>query len=67
MVKQPSRPRWRRTVRTSFASTSVSAFQKPTLANDDNANRTYKSIEVAAMKRLSDRWQFLGIRLAKDS
>jgi hypothetical protein len=35
------------------------AFQRPTLANDENADRSYKSIEIAAMKRMSHRWQML--------
>jgi hypothetical protein len=35
------------------------AFQKPTLINDPSANATYKSFELAATKRLANRWQFM--------
>jgi Carboxypeptidase regulatory-like domain len=33
--------------------------QVPTFVNDDNANGTWKSFEIAANKRLSNRWQML--------
>jgi outer membrane receptor protein involved in Fe transport len=36
-----------------------SAFQQPTLVNDPKADQTYKSIEVAASRRLVNRWQFM--------
>jgi hypothetical protein len=35
------------------------AFQQPMLINDRNSDQTYKSVEVAASKRLTDRWQFM--------
>lgn len=35
-------------------------FQRPTLYNDPAADRSYKSVEVAMSKRLSNNWQFRG-------
>ncbi len=35
------------------------AFQQPMLVSDHRADQTYKSIEVAASKRLSHRWQMM--------
>jgi hypothetical protein len=35
------------------------AFQQPELVNDPAANQTYKSFEIAASKRLYNRWQFM--------
>jgi hypothetical protein len=35
------------------------SFQQPMLINDPNANQTYKTLEVAATKRLSSRWQVM--------
>jgi len=35
------------------------AFERFTLTNDDNATQTYKSIDVAAFKRLSNKWQLM--------
>jgi hypothetical protein len=34
-------------------------FQQPTLVNDPKADQSYKTIELAASKRLSRRWQFM--------
>lgn len=34
-------------------------FQQPTLVNDPRADESYKSFELAASKRLADRWQFM--------
>jgi hypothetical protein len=39
------------------ASLKGTAFQRPTYINDANSDASYKSIEVAATKRLSNRWQ----------
>jgi hypothetical protein len=36
------------------------AFQQPWVVNDPGANQTYRSFEVAASKRFSDRWTFMG-------
>jgi len=33
-------------------------FQQPMVVNDSTANQTYKTIEGAAVRRLSNRWQF---------
>jgi hypothetical protein len=41
------------------AAIAGAAFQQPMLVNDPNAGQTYKSFEVAANKRLTDRWQFM--------
>jgi hypothetical protein len=35
-----------------------SAFSQTMLINDPDANQSFKSFELAAMKRLSNRWQF---------
>jgi carboxypeptidase family protein/TonB-dependent receptor-like protein len=35
------------------------AFQAPEIVNDSKANQTYRTIEIAASKRLSNNWQFL--------
>lgn len=35
------------------------AFQAPTVVNDPKANQTYRTIEVALAKRLSNNWQFM--------
>lgn len=35
------------------------AFQQPMLVNDPRADESYKSFELAASKRLADRWQFM--------
>ncbi|MBI2835510.1 MAG: TonB-dependent receptor [Acidobacteria bacterium] len=35
------------------------AFQAPMIVNDPKANQTYRTIEVAVTKRLSNRWQFM--------
>jgi len=40
------------------ASLAGSAFQKPTLVNDPSGDARYKSFEVGADRRLSNRWQF---------
>jgi outer membrane receptor protein involved in Fe transport len=40
------------------ASLAGSAFSQTTLINDPNADQTFKSFEIATMKRLSHRWQF---------
>lgn len=34
------------------------AFQSPMVVNDPKANQTYRTIEVAVSKRLSNNWQF---------
>jgi hypothetical protein len=36
------------------------AFQEPMLINDKGSNGNYRSFEVAASKRLSNRWMFMG-------
>jgi hypothetical protein len=41
------------------ASLQGAAFQAPMVVNDDRANQTYRTIEVAATKRLSSRWQVM--------
>ena len=35
------------------------AFQQPMLVNDRKADQTYKSVEIAATKRLSSRWSLM--------
>ncbi|MBI1875606.1 MAG: TonB-dependent receptor [Acidobacteria bacterium] len=35
------------------------AFQAPMIVNDPKANQTYRTIEVALSKRLSNNWQFM--------
>jgi hypothetical protein len=35
------------------------SFQQPMLINDPNANQSYKTLEVAANKRLTNRWQVM--------
>jgi hypothetical protein len=35
------------------------AFQQPMLVTDSNADQSYKSVEVAASKRLENRWQLM--------
>ncbi len=41
------------------ANLSGAAFETGMLANDDNADHSYKTIEVAASKRMANGWQFL--------
>jgi hypothetical protein len=36
-----------------------SAFQQPTLINDPAADQTFRSLEIAASRRLVNRWQFM--------
>ena len=40
------------------SSLAGAAFQQPTLINDPAADANYKTVEFAATKRLSHRWQF---------
>ena len=40
------------------SSLAGSAFSQTMLINDPNADQTFKSFEIAVMKRLSNRWQF---------
>jgi outer membrane receptor protein involved in Fe transport len=40
------------------ASLAGAAFQAPTIVNDALANQTFKTVEFAIAKRLSNRWQF---------
>ena len=39
---------------------AAASFQQPMLINDARSNQSYRSIEAAASKRLSNRWQFMG-------
>ena len=41
------------------ATLSGAAFQVPVIVNDPKANQTYRTIEVAASKRLANSWQFM--------
>ena len=41
------------------ASLRGAAFQRPMLINDSKSDASYKSIEVAATKRVSNRWQLM--------
>ncbi|MBI2187067.1 MAG: TonB-dependent receptor [Acidobacteria bacterium] len=41
------------------ASLAGRTFQQPMLVSDSRADQTYKSFEVAASKRLSNRWQMM--------
>jgi Carboxypeptidase regulatory-like domain len=41
------------------ANLAGAAYQTPTFVNDSNADASYKSMEFAASKRLSQRWQAL--------
>jgi hypothetical protein len=41
------------------ASLAGNAFQQPMFVNDSNSDANYKSFEVAANKRLSNRWQLM--------
>jgi TonB dependent receptor len=42
------------------ASLAGAVFQRLTLINDPNSDASYRSLEIAASKRLSQRWQFMG-------
>jgi hypothetical protein len=42
------------------AAYAAASFQQPMLINDARSNQTYRSLEAAASKRLSNRWQFMG-------
>jgi outer membrane receptor protein involved in Fe transport len=41
------------------AALAPAAFQQPMLINDNSANQTYKTLEVAANKRFGGRWQLM--------